>query len=123
MHKVLRVKILEAHHELHSDQEHRLQSELVLAELKQLLEVRPHDRHDQHSVVALDAEPVHGRDARVPLQYLIDLRFVVQLWLVGLQVFLAMLNRQGESQVSLEQVHGLTSLIATSSLVFTFTPE
>ena len=58
MYEVLRVKVLNAQNHLHSDYQDIFQSEIVLAEGKQLVEVGPENRHDQHSVVTLDAEPI-----------------------------------------------------------------
>ena len=58
MHEVAGVHPPEALNELDPHTQHGLQAELFLAKVKQLLQVRPKDAHDQNVIVSLDSVPV-----------------------------------------------------------------
>lgn len=61
--EVAAVHVLDAVQQLHGDHEHRLQREAAPAHVKQVLQGRAQELHDQRIVLAARAEVVHVRDA------------------------------------------------------------
>ena len=69
----------EGTHELVGEQEDRLERELAVAKIEQVLEARSEKVHDHGVVVALDAVPAYERDADATGERLVHLGLVLEL--------------------------------------------
>jgi hypothetical protein len=74
-------------HELVGEEQSRLERELAVAKVEQVLERRPEQVEDHGVVVAFDAEPAHERDADAAGEGLVDLGLVLELRVLGLDGF------------------------------------
>ena len=71
-------------HELVGKEQSRLERELAVAKVEQVLERRAEQVEDHGVVVAFDAEPAHERDADAAGEGLVDLGLVLELGVLGL---------------------------------------
>ena len=82
--EALSVDILDAGDELVGEQQNRLEGELAVAEVEEVLE-RGAEQVEHHGVVvALGAEPSHKGDANTAGEGLVDASLVLQLGVLGL---------------------------------------
>lgn len=77
----------ESTHELVGEEQGRLERELAVAKVEQVLERRAEQVEDHGVVVAFDAEPAHERDADAAGEGLVDLGLVLELGVLGLDGF------------------------------------
>jgi hypothetical protein len=80
----LGVYVLDTGDELVGQQQHRLQGELAVAEIEEILQGRAEQVQDHGVVVALGAEPAHERDADAAGERLVDAGFILELGVLGL---------------------------------------
>jgi hypothetical protein len=80
----LGVDVLNAGDELVGEEKHRLQRELAVAEVEQILQGRAEQVQDHGVVVALGSEPAHEGDTDTASEGLVDAGFIFKLRVLGL---------------------------------------
>jgi len=79
----LGVDVLDAGDELVGEQEHRLERELAVAEVEQVLQARAEEVQDHGVVVTLGAKPADEGDANTAGEGLVDAGLILKLRVLG----------------------------------------
>lgn len=77
------MNVLDARDELVSQQKNRLQRELAVAEVEEILQTGTEEVKDHGIVVALGAEPADERDSNTTSQRLVDSGLILELGVLG----------------------------------------
>lgn len=83
----LGMDVLDAGDELIGEEEHRLQRELAVAEVKEIFQAGSEQVEHHGVVITLGAEPTHEGDADAASQRLVDAGFILELGMLGLDGF------------------------------------
>ena len=76
MDETFTMHVLDPGHELIRQHQHRLQAQLSVTKVEQILQARSEQIHHHDVIITLHAVPSHVRDAGAALQDFIEFRFV-----------------------------------------------
>lgn len=78
--------VFDAGDELVGQEQHCLEGELAIVEVKQILQVEPQQVEHHGIVYTLCSEPANKGDGHAASQRLVDLCFVFEMWILGFDV-------------------------------------